>query len=125
MRVVFMGTPDFASGILDSIVKAGYEVVGVVTQPDKPKGRGKGVSMPDVKVKALEYDLPVFQPAKVKGSRGSRSDQKYETGCDRRSSIWSDYFKRDSGYAKIRMCQCTRIPSARISWCRLQFSGQL
>lgn len=66
MRVVFMGTPDFASGILDSIVKAGYEVVGVVTQPDKPKGRGKGVSMPDVKVKALEYDLPVFQPAKVK-----------------------------------------------------------
>lgn len=61
-----MGTPDFAAGTLESIVKAGYEVVGVVTQPDKPKGRGKGVSMPAVKEKALEYNLPVFQPVKVK-----------------------------------------------------------
>lgn len=68
MRVIFMGTPDFATGTLEEIVKAGHEVVGVVTQPDKPKGRGKTMMPTPVKETALKYDLPVYQPKKVRES---------------------------------------------------------
>lgn len=66
MKVVFMGTPDFSVPTLEEIIKAGHEVVGVVTQPDRPRGRGKSVASPPVKVKASEYHIPVFQPAKVR-----------------------------------------------------------
>lgn len=68
MRVIFMGTPDFATGTLEEIVKAGHEVVGVITQPDKPKGRGKTMMPTPVKETALKYDLPVYQPKKVRES---------------------------------------------------------
>ena len=61
-----MGTPDFAVDTLEAIVKAGHEVALVVTQPDKAKGRGKKVCYTPVKEKALEYDLPVAQPEKVR-----------------------------------------------------------
>lgn len=66
MRVVFMGTPDFAVGTLKAIIEAGHEVVAVVTQPDKPKGRGGAVSMSPVKETALEYRLTVLQPVRAK-----------------------------------------------------------
>lgn len=66
MKVVFMGTPDFAVDTLEAIVKAGHEVALVVTQPDKAKGRGKKMMYTPVKEKAQEYDLPVAQPEKVK-----------------------------------------------------------
>ena len=61
-----MGTPDFAVGALEAIVEAGHEVTAVVTQPDKPKGRGKEVQMTPVKTCALAHDIPVFQPVKIK-----------------------------------------------------------
>lgn len=66
MRIIFMGTPDFAVGTLEEIIKAGYEVALVVTQPDKPKGRGGAVQFPPVKECAIAHNLPVFQPEKVK-----------------------------------------------------------
>ncbi len=66
MRIVFMGTPDFSVPALRALVEAGHEVAAVVTQPDKPKGRGKEVQMTPVKQAALEYKLPVYQPVKVK-----------------------------------------------------------
>lgn len=66
MKVVYMGTPDFAVGALENIIKAGHEVVLVVTQPDKPKGRGKEMQMTPVKQCALAYGIPVFQPIKIK-----------------------------------------------------------
>ena len=66
MRVVFMGTTDFAVGTLEAIIEAGHEVVGVVTQPDKPKGRGKTMQYTPVKEVALAHEIPVFQPVKVK-----------------------------------------------------------
>lgn len=67
MRIVFMGTPDFSVPVLESLIEAGHKVIGVVTQPDKPRGRGKSVLMPPVKEKALERGLAVFQPSKVRG----------------------------------------------------------
>lgn len=66
MKVVFMGTPDFSVPALCALVEAGHEVLAVVTQPDKPKGRGKEVLMPPVKEKALEYGIPVYQPVKAR-----------------------------------------------------------
>lgn len=66
MRIVFMGTPDFAVGALRAIVEAGHQVVAVVTQPDKPKGRSKELQITPVKACALEYGIPVFQPVKIR-----------------------------------------------------------
>ncbi len=66
MRVIYMGTPDFAVGVLEQIIEAGHEVVLAVTQPDKPKGRGKSMQFPPVKEAALAHDIPVFQPVKVR-----------------------------------------------------------
>jgi methionyl-tRNA formyltransferase len=66
MKVIFMGTPDFAVGTLKALVKAGHEVCLAVTQPDKPKGRGKEVQFPPVKSAALELDIPVYQPVRVR-----------------------------------------------------------
>ena len=66
MRVLFMGTPDFAVGTLCRILERGHEVVGVVTQPDKPAGRGKQMRFSPVKEEALKHGIPVFQPKKVR-----------------------------------------------------------
>ena len=73
MKIVFMGTPDFAVGALRALVEAGHEVVAVVTQPDKAKGRSKELLPPPVKVCALSYGIPVMQPRRIiHGSRRRR-----------------------------------------------------
>ena len=66
MRVVFMGTPDFSVGTLNALIQAGYEVAAVVTQPDKPKGRGHSIQCTPVKEEAVRHGLRVYQPSKVR-----------------------------------------------------------
>lgn len=66
MRLVYFGTPEFAASQLEAILKAGYEVAAVVTMPDKPAGRGKKIQFSDVKKTALEHQLPLLQPEKLK-----------------------------------------------------------
>lgn len=66
MKVVFMGTPDFAVECLEALMTAGHEVVCVITQPDRPKGRGNKLSPPPVKERALALGLTVYQPTTVK-----------------------------------------------------------
>lgn len=66
MKVIFMGTPDFSTGVLESIIEAGHEVTAVVTQPDKPKGRGHEMQFPPVKEIALKHHLQVLQPKKIR-----------------------------------------------------------
>lgn len=66
MKVLFMGTPDFAVRILEKIIESEHEVIGVVTQPDKAKGRGKEMSFPPVKELALQHNLELYQPIKVR-----------------------------------------------------------
>lgn len=68
MKVVFMGTPDFSVGTLEAIVAAGHEVQAVITQPDKPKGRGRTMQMTPVKEAALAHGLEVWQPVRLRGS---------------------------------------------------------
>ena len=67
MKIVFMGTPEFAAASLKALVEAGtYDIAAVVTQPDRPKGRGHKVQMSAVKEYALSQNLPVLQPQRVK-----------------------------------------------------------
>lgn len=66
LRVVFMGTPEFAVSCLDMLIAENYNVMAVVTQPDRPKGRGQKLGLSPVKEAALAYGLPVLQPNKVK-----------------------------------------------------------
>lgn len=66
MRIVFMGTPDFAVPSLQALIGAGHDVCAVYTQPDKPQGRKQILTAPPVKTLALEHDIPVFQPNTLK-----------------------------------------------------------
>lgn len=66
MKIIFMGTPDFAASTLKALVEAGHEIVLAVTQPDKPKGRGKALQFPAVKELALAYNIEVYQPKRIK-----------------------------------------------------------
>lgn len=68
MRTIFMGTPEYAMYSLDAMIKAGYEIGYVFTQPDKARNRGK-VTVTPVKALALEHDIPVVQPTRVKGNQ--------------------------------------------------------
>lgn len=74
MRIVFMGTPDFAVPSLKALVEGGYEVAAVFTQPDRPKGRGKKLAMSPVKEYALAHGIAVYQPEKIR--RDSVADLK-------------------------------------------------
>ena len=65
-KIVFMGTPDFSVPVLRRIIEDGYEVIGVVTQPDRPVGRKKVLTPPPVKVEALKHGIPVYQPEKIR-----------------------------------------------------------
>ncbi|MDQ0155967.1 methionyl-tRNA formyltransferase [Robertmurraya andreesenii] len=65
-KIVFMGTPDFSVPVLQRIIKDGYEVIGVVTQPDRPVGRKRVLTPPPVKVEAEKHGIPVYQPEKIR-----------------------------------------------------------
>lgn len=78
MKVIFMGTPDFSVGTLAALVEAGHEVVLAVTQPDKPKGRGKEMQYTPVKEYALEKGIPVYQPEKVRRPECVEELKKYQ-----------------------------------------------
>ena len=66
MRIIFMGTPDFSVPTLEALVASEHEVAAVVTQPDKPKGRGKEIHMSPVKECALQHNIPVYQPVRAR-----------------------------------------------------------
>ena len=78
MKIVYMGTPDFAVAPLEAIIKAGHQVMAVVTQPDKQKGRGKEVQMTPVKTCAVQYGIPVFQPVKIREPEAVNKLKEYE-----------------------------------------------
>lgn len=78
MKVIFMGTPDFSVGTLEALVEAGHEVVLAVTQPDKPKGRGKEMQFTPVKECALRYSIPVYQPRRVREPECIEELRKYQ-----------------------------------------------
>ena len=78
MKIVFMGTPDFAVGTLEAIIEAGHEVLLVVTQPDKPKGRSGALQFTPVKECALAHGIEVFQPTKIRLEENVEFLRKYD-----------------------------------------------
>ena len=78
MKIVFMGTPDFARVALEKIIEVGHEVLLVVTQPDKPKGRSGELQVSEVKECALEHNIPVFQPVRIKLPENVAELKKYD-----------------------------------------------
>lgn len=78
MRIIYMGTPDFAVAPLKKMLEAGHEVCAVVTQPDKQRGRGKEVSFTPVKACALQYGIPVLQPVRVREEATVEELRKYQ-----------------------------------------------
>ena len=77
MKIVFMGTPDFAVSIADALYESGHEIVLCVSQPDKPKGRSGELQFPDVKKWAVERDIPVFQPERIRRPEAIEELKKY------------------------------------------------
>ncbi|MCT4594902.1 MAG: methionyl-tRNA formyltransferase [Anaeromicrobium sp.] len=80
MRIIFMGTPDFAVPSLDVVGKE-HELLAVVTQPDRPKGRGKKLASPPVKERALEYGAQVYQPERVRNEEFINIIKEYNPDC--------------------------------------------
>lgn len=78
MKIVFMGTPDYAVGALEALIGAGHEITAVVTQPDKAKGRSGSLQPPPVKVCAAEHGIPVFQPERIKRPEAVEQLKTYE-----------------------------------------------
>ncbi len=78
MRIIFMGTPDFAVGTLEALIAAGHEIALAVTQPDKPQGRKQTLVAPPVKTAALSHGIPVFQPKRVREPSALAELKKYE-----------------------------------------------
>jgi methionyl-tRNA formyltransferase len=77
MKIVYMGTPDFAVGPLEAIIQAGHEVTAVVTQPDKPKGRGKEMAESPVKACACRHRIPVLTPVRIKAEEAVAQLRQY------------------------------------------------
>ena len=82
MKILFMGTPDFAVFSLRALVEAGEDVIGVITQPDKPKGRGYALTPPPVKVYAEQMGLPVWQPTTLRDESFAELLAELEYECD-------------------------------------------
>ena len=91
-RVVFMGTPDFAVPCLEAIVAAGYEVCGVVSQPDRPKGRGKKLAPSPVKAAALAMGLEVVTVERVKDPAFLVQLQAWKPDTGLEHSAWAEFF---------------------------------
>ncbi len=111
LKIVFFGTPDFAVESLRCIHEAGYNVVAVVTAPDKPAGRGKHLSQPAVKEYALIVGIPVMQPVKLKDPDFISQLQSY--GAQLFVVIAS---RSRMDHAAARHFQSTRIAAPQIPW---------
>ncbi len=104
MRVVFMGTPDFAVGSLQALAESGkYDIAAVVTQPDRPKGRGRKIVMSPVKEYALMHGYEVYQPERIKKFGVCRGIKKTVTGYYSCRCFWSAPFQRYFGFAALRL----------------------
>ena len=115
MRIVFMGTPDFAVPSLQALIDAGHDVCAVYTQPDKPQGRKQILTAPPVKTLALEHDIPVFQPNTLKNEDEQARLRELASCCPRRYSISR---RTAASTCMVRCCRAGAAPlpsSGRLS----------
>ena len=114
MKVIFMGTPDFAVGTLKALVEAGHEVAAVVTQPDKPKGRSKELVFSPVKQEAVKLGIEVLQPEKARNEEFIEKLRTYNADIFVVVAFWTAASKKYNRYATLWMCKCTCIITSRI-----------
>lgn len=116
MRVIFMGTPDFSVGTLEEIIKAGHEVVLVVSQPDKAVGRSKALKYTPVKECAIAHGIEVYQPERVRDSACIEYLKSFHADIMIVVAFGQIIPKAVLDMPKIWMCECTCIATAKISW---------
>ena len=125
MKIVYMGTPDFAVAPLAALVKNGYEVEAVITQPDKPKGRGKTMMPTPVKEEALKHDIPVLQPVKVRDPEFVEKLAEIAPDIIVVAAFWTDYTEEYPGDAENSDVSISMHPYFRNTAERHQSSRQL
>ena len=103
LNIVFMGTPDFAKESLKCLVEANHNILAVVTNPDKPQGRGMKMIGSPVKEYAMEKNLRIYQPIKRIKSR-----------CYLCCSLWKNTTTRIARYSKIRLYKCSWFIASKI-----------
>jgi len=113
LRIVFMGTPEFAIPSLEMLVREGYEVAAVVTQPDKPKGRGKKTAMPPVKEFAIKNNIEVLQPSKVKTPEFVSTIRELRPDL-LVTAAYGKSFPRKSGHTSLWVRKCSWFASSQI-----------
>ena len=125
-KIVFMGSPDFAVPTLTALAE-NFTVVGVITQPDRPAGRGRKMTSPPVKVLAAELGIPTLQPPRLPKTRmrlrnygletrfdsGCRLWANSETGCTRTSTVW---LPQCAWIAAAALARCCAIECCHFAW---------
>ena len=114
MRIIFMGTPDFAVPALERLIGSGYEVTAVYTQPDKAAGRGRVVEEPPVKKAALQHNLNVMQPANLKSAETRETVGRAQTGCHRGGRFRADFTAVRIGNPAFWMPQYSSLDFAEV-----------
>ena len=114
MKIIFMGTPDFSVGTLEALVEAGHDVCLTVTQPDKPKGRGKEMQFTPVKEAALRLGIPVYQPKRVREAECVEELRKYQADVMVVVGIWTDPAGRDPWDDAVRLYQCPCVAASEV-----------
>ena len=107
LNILFMGTPDFAKESLEAIYNAGHNILGVVTNPDKPKGRGMKLIASPVKEYAIEKNLKIFQPEKVRKNEEFIEQIKKLNPDVICCGIWKNITKRNIRNTKVGLYKCT------------------
>lgn len=120
MRIVYMGTPDIAVPTLRYLAESKHQVVGVLTQPDRPKGRGHHTIPTAVKAAALEYDIPVYQPLSLRKGEDAAAALETLRQLNPDLIVVLAYGQilpeRGAGTAKVWVYQSSRIPAPGIPW---------
>ena len=116
MDIIFMGTPDFAVPVLETLTASEkHTVKAVVTQPDKARGRSGKLIFTPVKEVAVKHGIPVYTPQKVKDPEFVETLK--QISCDIIVVVaWTDFVKRNSGFSQIWMRQCACFPFAEMAW---------
>ncbi len=114
VRILFMGTPDFAVASLKRLVEDGHEVVGVFTQPDRPKNRGHKLAFSPVKEYALAQGITVYQPTKMRDGTALALVRELASGADRGGGLWPHPAGGHSEHPTLRLHQRSFVPAAQI-----------
>ncbi len=115
LRIAFAGTPQFALPALQALLKSRHQVVGVLTQPDRPAGRGQQMRASPVKLLALDAQLPLAQPPTLKTPESRAELTQWAAGCSRRGGLWPHPAAASAGAASPRLREHSWFAAAALA----------